>query len=291
MPMKQEVLLTIFALWLLLGAPSKQIFALGENPSAAQDSVPTATPETAVHMSERINNYRTERGLPAYYLDHSLSQASQWVVDTMAATEFISHYDESGANPQQRAKKAGYDQHVTEIIYGGFGGAEAAWEWWHENELHHDLIISKDYVELGIATAVSEQSGRQYWAVMFGVGDGQYETETSTNTHDESEAATKRPPTVSTSEVTAVPPVSTAILSTPTAITEPAALAVDSTPTNPTPSTQNQPTVIQKTETAPQNSMQETKWLIIAAIATIVLGIAVFYFPKLGLSQKFKERA
>ncbi len=289
--MKQKILLTMFALWLLSGASSKQIFALGKDPSAAQDSAPTTTPETAVRMSERINNYRTELGLPTYYLDHSLSQASQWVVDTMAATEFISHYDESGANPQQRAEKAGYDQHVTEIIYGGFGGADAAWEWWQENELHHDLITSEDYVGFGVATAISEQSGRQYWAIMFGFGDGQYETETSTSIHEGNDSVTKLPPATSTSEATAVSPTSTAILPEPTATTEQVALVTEVSPTNPATSAQNQPTIINEADTSLNNSSQESRWLIIAAIATIVFGVAVFYFPKHGLSQKFKERA
>ncbi len=82
----------------------------------------------------------------------------------MAATEFISHYDDTGANPQQRAEKAGYDEHVTEIIFGGLGGVDAAWEWWTENDLHHGLLISEDYVEFGVATA----SQRTKWAAILG---------------------------------------------------------------------------------------------------------------------------
>lgn len=285
--MKQKILLLMFALWLLTAIPSKQIFALGEKSYAAQNSTPTTTQETAVHMTERINNYRTELDLPVYYQDEKLAQASQWVVDTMASTEFISHYDEAGANPQQRAEKAGYDEHVTEIIFGGFGGSDAAWEWWTENDLHHDLLISEDYIEIGVATAVSEQSGRQYWAIMFGFGDGQYESDNSSNNHT-NEIVTKLPPTTETAEVTAVSATSTATQPDPTATSEQIALVTDTASTNSN-ITDNKPNPNEANPSA-YNSLGESSWLIIAAFATIFLGIAVFYFPRHGLSQKFKER-
>ena len=282
----------MFALWLLLAASSKQTFALGKSSSAAQDLAPTTTPETAVYMTERINKYRTELNLPTYYQDQSLQQASQWVVDTMAATEFISHYDDTGANPQQRAEKAGYDEHVTEIIFGGFGGAEAAWEWWLDNELHHGLLTSEDYVEFGVATAVSEQSGRQYWAIMFGFGDGHYETSGSaSNNGNVPGIVTKLPPATSISEVTAVSATSTATHPDPTATTEQVTLVTDTDPTNLSltdAKLENHPSTI--ANTANINSLEEGQWLMLAAVATIIISIAVFYFPRLGLSQKFKER-
>ena len=289
--MKQKILLSMFALLLLLLASSKQTFALGKSSSATQDSESTNIPETAVYMTERINQYRTELNLPTYYQDQSLAQASQWAVDTMAATEFISHYDDTGANPQQRAEKAGYDEHVTEIIFGGFGGADAAWEWWIDNELHHTLITSEDYIEFGVATAVNEQSGRQYWAIMFGFGDGHYDSEALTNGHNnETSVVTKLPPSVSTADITAVSPTSTATLPDPTATTEQIAGVTDNTPIDPSPTNPNTENPSAPISTATTNTLGESQWLMIAAVGTIIMGIAVFYFPRLGISQKFKER-
>lgn len=286
--MKQKILLMMFALWLLVTVSSKQIFALDHNSSATQDSTTTPTPETAVHMIERVNNYRTKLDLPVYYQDQALTQASQWVVDTMVATEFISHYDEDGANPQQRAEKAGYDEHVTEIIFGGLGGADAAWEWWTDNELHHGLLISEDYVEFGVATAIHDQSGRQYWAIMFGFGDGQYEMDGRANGHDgEIDVSTKLPSATSTSEVTAVPP--TAVLPDPTATSEQVALITEDESAYPG-STNSNSGDKSSMSRASSNSLAETRWAIIAAVGTIIFSIAVFYFPRHGLSQKFKER-
>ena len=286
--MKQKILLTIFALWLLVTVSSKQIFALSETLSAAQDAVPTSTAETAVSMVDRINTYRSELDLPVYYQDQALAQAAQQLADTMAATEFISHYDESGANPQQRAENAGYSEHVTEIIFGGFGGAAAAWEWWADNELHHGLLISEDYVEFGVATAVSEQSGRQYWAVMFGLGDGRYEIEGLNN---ETSVVTKLPSATSTAIVTAV--VSTATTQPePTATNEQLLLIADNKSTPSVPIIAQNPennVTNDTTNSVASNNLEESKWLILAAVGTIIFSIAVFYFPRHGLSQKFKE--
>ena len=272
----------MFALW-LLSASSKQTFALGERSIAAQDSVPTTTPETAVIMVERINDYRTELGLPAYYQDETLIQASQWVVDTMAVTEFISHFDDTGANPQQRAEKAGYDEHVTEIIFGGFGGSDAAWEWWTENDLHHTILTSEDYVEFGVATAVSEQ-GRQFWAIMVGAGDGHYGSGLPLENNNPADTVTKLPSATSTIEVTAVATDSPTAQPDATATTEQITLV-----TNPT-NIDTTVTNAANAENTPSSALEESSWLIVAAVATIIIGIAIFYFPRLGLNQKFKER-
>jgi uncharacterized protein YkwD len=280
--MKQKIVLTMFALWLLSAASSKQTFALGEKSAAAQDTLPTTTPETAVTMAERINNYRTELGLPAYYQDEALTQASQWVVDTMAVTEFISHFDDTGAGPQQRAEKAGYDEHVTEIIFGGYGGANAAWEWWLENELHHTLLTSEDYVEFGVATAVSEQ-GRQFWAIMVGFGDGHYDTSGLANNNSTPDVVTKLPSATSTFAATAVA-TSTVTQPKPTATSEQIAHVTE---TNNPETTDNNTA---NTNQPASSSFEESGWLIIAAALTIIVGIAIFYFPRIGLNQKFKER-
>lgn len=287
--MKQKILLTMFALWLLITVSSKQIFALAEIQTATQDATPTTTPATAVSMADRINNYRTDLDLPAFYQDQALTQASQWVVDTMVATEFISHYDENGANPQQRAEKAGYNEHVTEIIFGGLGGAEAAWAWWIENELHHGLLTSEDYVEFGVATTVHEQSGRQYWAIMFGFGDGQYETDEGANSNNsETDTSTKLPSATATSAATAVPTLT--MQPSPTVTSEQEnALIPDDDSAYPGSSNDNHGNE-SGTNGANSNTLEENKWLIIAAAGTIIFSIAVFYFPRHGLSQKFKER-
>jgi uncharacterized protein YkwD len=299
--MKQLKLLTLFALWLLFAAIPKQIFALGGVPAAAQDTetpTPTETDsetaaDTAVDMANRVNQHREEMGLPPYHYDTSLAAASQRVADTMAATEFISHYDDTGANPALRAEQAGYTAHVTEIIYGGFGGADAAWKWWIDNDLHYGLLLSEDYVEFGVARAVGEQSGRIYWAIMFGAGDGRYREDALLTDDAISDSEAKRPVSTATSPATAVSPTSAPTSSpVPTATAAEIALA-ESGDDAPPPHQDAVDHNLDDTSSAANggvalenNSLEENRWLIIAAAVTIVLSIALFYFPRLGLSHK-----
>jgi uncharacterized protein YkwD len=288
--MKQKNLLLLFALWPLFAVSSKQIFASGLESFPAQDEAPTITTETAVSMAQRINDHRRELGLPAYTYNDSLAQGAQWVTDTMAANEFISHYDDNGANPQQRADRAGYNAHVTEIIFGGFGGADAAWDWWSERELHESLITSEDYTEFGVALTVGAESGRAYWAVMFGKGDGENESAASGSSVTPG-PVTKLPPT-STAVITAVntPPTATSSPD-PTATSEYSNSDDEAYPANPSSGESTDGNASNNNGTALGGAtLENPPWLIIAAVFTIIFSIAVFYFPRLGLSQKFKER-
>ncbi len=105
---------------------------------------------------------------------------------------------------------------------------------------------------------------------------------------------TKLPPTKNISTATAVPAISTATNEPdPTATTEIASLAVESD--DPHPPIEANTDVSHEENTLEGNNLQtstleESRWLIIAAVVTIIIGIAVFYFPHLGISQKFKER-
>jgi hypothetical protein len=120
---------------------------------------------------------------------------------------------------------------------------------------------------------------------MFGFGDGEYDTEEPAEQKDGKNNA---PPTATTTAAaTAVEATSTVPLPDPTATTEQVALATDREINNPT--SANPDTAATPTQ-ANANSPRESQWLIIAAVGTIIFSIAIFYFPRHGLSQKFKER-
>lgn len=278
--MKQFIWLSLFALLLLIFLPTKQIFALEASRSSWQD----IEGDSATLMVERVNDYRQETGLPPYATNLALRQAAQKIADHMAATEFISHFDGDGANPNTRAERFGYADHVTEIIYGGFGGADAAWQWWMTNELHQSLIISQDYHELGVGMAVGVDSGRIYWAMVFGTGlpleEGPEATATSTG----------NPAKLTTTPTTAVPSPSPTANQTPT---EPPIVTIrdagDADDDNDSAPTQiakllhePQDTEASPNQEAPATAQSQDTWLIIAAAVTILLGIILFYFPRAG---------
>ncbi|MCA9872498.1 MAG: CAP domain-containing protein [Anaerolineales bacterium] len=274
--MKQNIRLSMFALCLLVFTSTKQTFALENNRFRQQPP----DVDTASSMAARINAHREEAGLPPYEPNDALTNAAQIVADHMAATEFISHYDSTGASPSQRAVQAGYADHVTEIIYGGFGGADAAWTYWMENELHHSLILSEDYHEIGVGMAVGLDSGRAYWSIM--LGTGRPLEKSSTAEAIPPGTVTKLPGSTSTAVPLPSPtadrqPTETPAEETTIALTSletggldgsQGALLAPDNGINPTPAKPADP------------DSDESPWLILAAAATILAGIVFFYFPR-----------
>ncbi len=275
--MKLNTRLSLFALSLLLLAPTKQTFALDNIRIGWQDS----ETDTAVAMAQRVNTHRQEIGLPAYAVNEALTRAAQEVADHMAATEFTSHYDGNGANPSQRALQAGYEDHVTEIIYGGFGGSDAAWQWWSENDLHYGLIISEDYHEFGVGMAVGQESGRAYWAIMFGTGLPVKES-VSTVTPSVPPTETKLTGTTATAVPSPVPTASEAPTLLPDANNSTVALTMleeePNTETNGMSDEAN--TLTPSPQPARTQDEEDSTWLIIAAALTIIAGVVFFYFPR-----------
>jgi uncharacterized protein YkwD len=285
--MKSNILLLTFALFLLIMAMTKQTFALdNSNISGRYQDLDSAT-----DMIILMNNYRQEAGLSPYVLNDSLNNAAQRVADHMAATEFTSHYDADGASPSKRALQAGYDDHVTEIIYGGFGGGAAAWEWWMTNETYTGLILSQDYHEFGVGMAVGAESERFYWAIMFGAG-----VPTAVTNDRPSPAAAGIVTKLPASEETAVPSPTIALIVGPA----PTEVFINATLSPLTDQPDNLlPTLINadsaeavdtimphSTATpAPTGSDGESPWLVIAAAITILAGIIIFYFPRLAWTR------
>lgn len=272
--MKQNIRLSMFALCLLVFASAKQTFALEHNRYGLQE--PDA--DTAEKMAARVNAYRTEAGLPAFTTNDALANAAQKVANHMAATEFISHYDADGANPSQRALQAGYADHVTEIIYGGFGGAETAWAYWTENDLHNDLILSEDYHEFGVGMANGTDSGRTYWAIMLGTGIPPKEPTVTVAPG----TVTKLPATAVTAEPSPSPTASQTPPEPHTDETSIALTALENTgPDNGPDAAANPDNIAAPPPAEPANpDADDSPWLIVAAALTILAGIIFFYFPR-----------
>jgi uncharacterized protein YkwD len=282
--MKLNIRLSLFALLLLLVMPTKQIFAL----NASREGWQQIETDSAETIAVRINAHRQRAGLEPYSTNQALLQAAQKIADHMAATEFISHFDGDGANPNSRAAQFGYADHVTEIIYGGFGGSDAAWEWWMANELHEALILSQDYYEMGVGVAMGAESDRLYWAVVFGTGLPAKEDPTPLAIAPSS--LTKLPPNVTTAVPSPSPTAEQ--LPTETAVAAHSETAIPTSDTGSAQSSQDEaalpsnlgtPTQVQD-ETARGIGPQDT-WLILAAAVTIFFGIILFYFPRAGWSR------
>lgn len=126
--------------------------------------------QDTTQVATLINQSRAAYGLSAYQLNGKLAQAAQIQANAMAAAQYVSHIDNNNGRPEDRALTVGYSGHVTEIVFGGMGDAQRAFDWWRASDIHGSLILSNRYTQMGIGAAVGDD-GWTYWAVVFGDGD------------------------------------------------------------------------------------------------------------------------
>lgn len=121
--------------------------AFGLSPVAAQDAQSV--------LLARINNLRRSQGLPAYAISAALNAAARQHAAWMARTGQVSHQQEDGSGPRERARQAGYASNwVSENIYRSPGASPLdAWNWWMASPIHYAGIVSPNYDNVGIGSA------------------------------------------------------------------------------------------------------------------------------------------
>lgn len=116
-------------------------------------------PGYAGQIEALINAERRKNGLPALTVNALLATAAQRHSTDMACHSTLSHTGSDGSYVNTRIKNAGYSaSYSEEIIYAG-GGPQDAFEWWMNDKLHRDAILSKKSTEMGIGYAYISSSG------------------------------------------------------------------------------------------------------------------------------------
>lgn len=104
----------------------------------------------------RINSLRQSLGLAAYTTHGALAAAAQNHAQWMIANPgVISHVQDNGSRPRDRAASAGYNSPwVSENIYlgGPASSLEDAWSFWMNSAIHYQQITNARYQHIGIAT-------------------------------------------------------------------------------------------------------------------------------------------
>jgi uncharacterized protein YkwD len=115
-----------------------------------------------------INNERQKNGLPELTINPQLASAAQKHAADMACNSMLSHTGSDGSYVSTRISKAGYSaSYSEEIIYAG-GGPLAAFDWWMNDKLHRDAILSTKATEMGVGYAyLSTSSYGGYYTVDF----------------------------------------------------------------------------------------------------------------------------
>ena len=115
-----------------------------------------------------LNNERKKNGLPELTINPMLAKAAQGHAADMACKGVLSHTGSDGSYVNTRISKAGYvASYSEEIIYAG-GGPLAAFDWWMNDKLHRDAILSTKATEMGVGYAyLSTSSYGGYYTVNF----------------------------------------------------------------------------------------------------------------------------
>jgi uncharacterized protein YkwD len=118
-----------------------------------------------------INEYRRQNGRGPLTISMTLSGASQWLADDMAAKNYFSHTDSLGRNPGSRYIAFGYPSGVGwgENIAAGSSDARNTFCQWKTSAGHNANMLNGSYVALGIGRAYSSKATyRWYWVNAFG---------------------------------------------------------------------------------------------------------------------------
>ena len=120
-------------------------------------------------IASLINQARAHGGLSSLTIDAQLASAAQGHSVDMACSSSLSHSGSNGSAPANRVSAAGYSGSFRqEIIYAG-GYPQDAYNWWMNDQIHHDAIMDRSATEMGVGYAyVSNSQYGGYFTVDFG---------------------------------------------------------------------------------------------------------------------------
>jgi len=119
-------------------------------------------------LANLINSARAQAGLPGLGVTVQLAAAAQGHSIDMACHGLISHTGSDGSSVHDRVVAAGYSpSYSSEIIYGS-GYPQTALDWWMNDQIHRDEILSSRYTEMGVGYAYMADSAKGYYTVDFG---------------------------------------------------------------------------------------------------------------------------
>jgi uncharacterized protein YkwD len=116
----------------------------------------------ADEVFQRINELRTQNGLPAYARNSLLEQAALLHAQDTAEQGELVHTGSDGSTPSDRVERTGYAAvGVSEITVTG-NSVEWAINWWMDeqppNDPHRSAILSDSYKDIGVAVVEAGQT-------------------------------------------------------------------------------------------------------------------------------------
>lgn len=101
-------------------------------------------------------------------LNEQLNIAAQVHAEDMAQNNFLAHEGSDGSGPGQRAAIAGYTGSVGENVARGYEDASSVVAGWVDSDGHCKNLMEGSFTVMGVGHAISQTTGDQYWAQVFG---------------------------------------------------------------------------------------------------------------------------
>jgi uncharacterized protein YkwD len=124
-------------------------------------------PSSQEPMLTLINDYRSQRGLPALLGSAALTGAAQWMAEDLSAgARPLNHIDSLGRDPFARTAAFGYPGNTWqgENQVWGVSTPEAALAQWVASSGHNAILLAPQATEAGIGVA------GEYWVLNVGSG-------------------------------------------------------------------------------------------------------------------------
>ncbi|WP_432247738.1 CAP domain-containing protein [Streptomyces sanyensis] len=151
-------------------APTRQKAAPAPKPSAEPAAPGTSAPSEASALAAAlftlVNEERAAVGCAPVTADAALSGLARAHSADMAARGFFDHTDPDGADPWDRAEKAGVTDLGAENIARGQADAGAVMNAWMQSEGHRANILNCDFTTMGVG--IHEGDGGPWWTQNFG---------------------------------------------------------------------------------------------------------------------------
>jgi len=114
---------------------------------------------------EWTNKYRADENLPALTLNEHLAAAAQAKSDDMFQNQYFEHVSLTGKTPAQLVLENGYNYKFTgeNLALGDFKDEKELVDAWMASPGHRANILNKDFVEIGVASDLSDYQGRTTW--------------------------------------------------------------------------------------------------------------------------------
>jgi uncharacterized protein YkwD len=133
---------------------------------------PTALPDAAAGVVERVNAYRAERALAPLAVSPTLTAAAEWKARHMAQYGYMAHDDPAPPfqrTPFERMEACGYPAQTLrgENVAAGYDTPASVMEGWLGSPAHRANLERAEFTAVGVGVARSA-AGTHYWAQDFG---------------------------------------------------------------------------------------------------------------------------